>query len=71
MLKMTGARTIAQDERSSAVYGMPKAAKDANAATDVLPLEKIGPFLNELLRRADRISGQQSTIPPRSDGHVR
>lgn len=33
--------TIAQDRATSAVYGMPKAAADLGAATDVLPLEKI------------------------------
>ena len=66
-LKAAGARTVAQDERTSAVYGMPKAAKEANAATDVLALERIGPFLNELLRRAERTSGQQVTITPKSN----
>jgi chemotaxis response regulator CheB len=56
-LRAKGARTIAQDAATSAVYGMPRAAAEANAATDVLPLERIGPFLNELFQRADRVSG--------------
>ncbi|MFC5473766.1 chemotaxis-specific protein-glutamate methyltransferase CheB [Paraherbaspirillum soli] len=36
-----GYYTIAQDRRSSAVYGMPKAAAMLDAAVDVLPLECI------------------------------
>lgn len=36
-----GADTIAQDERSSVVYGMPKAAADIGAAQHILPLDKI------------------------------
>lgn len=40
-LRHKGACTIAQDEASSAVYGMPKAAKELNAALEILPLETI------------------------------
>ncbi len=40
--------TIAQDRESSAVYGMPKAAFELQAATEILPLEQIGPRLLEL-----------------------
>ncbi|WP_347558694.1 chemotaxis-specific protein-glutamate methyltransferase CheB [Robbsia sp. KACC 23696] len=36
-----GFYTVAQDKTSSAVYGMPKAAAEANAAVDVLPLGQI------------------------------
>jgi two-component system, chemotaxis family, protein-glutamate methylesterase/glutaminase len=36
-----GAGTIAQDEKTCVVYGMPKAAVDMGAAQHVLPLEKI------------------------------
>lgn len=41
-LKLAGWRTIAQDEASSAVYGMPKAAAKMGAATEILAIEKIG-----------------------------
>jgi two-component system response regulator WspF len=34
--------TIAQDQESSIVYGMPKAAAELKAATDILPGSKIG-----------------------------
>jgi two-component system response regulator WspF len=40
-LRNLGHHTIAQDRASSAVYGMPKAAVELNAAAEVLPLEQI------------------------------
>ena len=40
-LKENGALTIAQNEESCAVFGMPKAAIALNAADEVLPLETI------------------------------
>ena len=40
-LREHGARTIAQDEASCVVYGMPKAAADIKAAVDILPLDHI------------------------------
>lgn len=44
-LRAKGHYTIAQDEASSAVYGMPKAAAAVNAAVEVLPLKSIAPKL--------------------------
>jgi two-component system, chemotaxis family, response regulator WspF len=41
-LRGKGWHTIAQDEASSVVYGMPKAARDLGAAQVVLPLSQIG-----------------------------
>jgi two-component system response regulator WspF len=46
-LREMGAYTIAQDERTSAVYGMPKAAACMGAAVDILPIQKISDVLNE------------------------
>jgi chemotaxis response regulator CheB len=40
-LRDKGHHTIAQDESSSAVYGMPKAAAGLEAAVDILPLDQI------------------------------
>jgi len=40
-LKRVGWLTIAQDEATSAVYGMPKAAAGLDAASLILPLEAI------------------------------
>jgi len=42
-LRKSGALTIAQDELTSVVYGMPKAAADIGAAVEILPLPAIGP----------------------------
>jgi two-component system, chemotaxis family, response regulator WspF len=41
-LRTAGWHTIAQDEATSTVYGMPKAAAEKNAAVEVLPLQHIG-----------------------------
>jgi two-component system response regulator WspF len=54
LLRATGACTIAQDEQSSAVYGMPRAAAEADAATDVLPLGRIAGFITDRVRRHER-----------------
>lgn len=43
LLKQKGWYTIAQDEATSVVYGMPKAAKELEAATEILPIERIVP----------------------------
>ncbi|MBS9477605.1 chemotaxis response regulator protein-glutamate methylesterase [Ancylobacter radicis] len=40
-LRQAGHLTIAQDQKSSAVYGMPKAAAALSAAVDILPLDHI------------------------------
>lgn len=48
-LRDKGHHTIAQDEASSAVYGMPKAAVAMDAAVDVLPIEAIAAQLCNVL----------------------
>ncbi|HWG22284.1 MAG TPA: chemotaxis-specific protein-glutamate methyltransferase CheB [Terracidiphilus sp.] len=42
-LRNSGALTIAQDQATSVVYGMPKAAAELHAATEILPLGAIAP----------------------------
>lgn len=44
-LKEAGAGTIAQDQQSSVVFGMPKEAIKLGAADDVLGIDSIAPFL--------------------------
>jgi len=39
-LRRAGWHTIAQDEKSSVVYGMPAAAAELNAAVEILPLKR-------------------------------
>ena len=41
VLRRAGWHTIAQDESTSVVYGMPKAAKEIGAAVEILPTEQI------------------------------
>jgi len=47
-LRNRGHHTIAQDQATSAVYGMPKAAAALDAAIYILPLERIAPTLTGL-----------------------
>jgi two-component system chemotaxis response regulator CheB len=44
-MKDAGALTIAQDENSCVVFGMPKEAIKLDAVSKVLPLEQIAPFI--------------------------
>ncbi len=44
-LRRAGKFTIAQDQASSAVYGMPRAAADLNAAQQILPVDGIARLL--------------------------
>ena len=48
LIRDRGGVTIAQDEASSVVHGMPGAAIRLGAAAHVLPPESIGPFLRNL-----------------------
>lgn len=45
-----GGVTIAQDEATSVVYGMPKAAADLGACSYILPIHEIGPRLVSMLQ---------------------
>jgi len=47
-MRLKGHHTIAQDQASSTVYGMPKAAAELGAAIDILPLRHIAPRLQVL-----------------------
>jgi two-component system chemotaxis response regulator CheB len=50
-LKKMGAITIAQDESSCVVYGMPKAAIELGAADYIRPLSEIPSFWIELMSK--------------------
>ena len=45
-MRKSGSKTIVQDEESSVIFGMPKVAIEMGAAEEVLPIDKIGKFLN-------------------------
>jgi two-component system response regulator WspF len=53
MLKLRGLkwRTIAQNESSSVVWGMPKAAVEIGAAEEILPLSEIAEAIERLVAR--------------------
>lgn len=50
-MKQQGAYTIAQDEESCLMFGMPKEAIKLGAAREILPLNLIGPTLNSLVAK--------------------
>ncbi len=47
-IRQAGGVTIAQDEATSVIYGMPREAARLGAASLVLPLGEIGPRLGSL-----------------------
>jgi two-component system response regulator WspF len=57
-LRQRGWHTIAQDQASCVVYGMPKAAVEMNAACEILPVTAIGPAVRE------RLAGPTDSRPP-------
>ncbi|MDR3239257.1 MAG: chemotaxis protein CheB [Clostridiales bacterium] len=48
-MRQCGARTIAQDQATSVVYGMPKIASDMGAAEYILPLDMVAGKIMSLL----------------------
>jgi two-component system, chemotaxis family, response regulator WspF len=63
-LRKSGALTIAQDAATSVVYGMPKAAAELSAATEILPLSSIGPRICEAIpqRIHSQSTGRRSSL---------
>jgi two-component system response regulator WspF len=51
LMREQGFLTIAQDQHSSAVYGMPKAAAAIDAAVEIRSLDKIAPRLLEIFSK--------------------
>jgi two-component system response regulator WspF len=54
-LRSLGWHTIAQDQATSVVYGMPKAAKELDAAIEVLPIEEIAPAILKFVTQAKQM----------------
>jgi two-component system chemotaxis response regulator CheB len=54
-MRQAGAHTLAQDEASSVVFGMPKAAIDLGAAERVLPLSRLFEGVLAALRTPNRV----------------
>jgi two-component system response regulator WspF len=59
-LRAAGWHTIAQDERTSVVWGMPGAAHRAGAAVETLALESIGPAIVAATQRLARESAERT-----------
>ena len=57
VLQRSGHHTIVQDRVSSAVYGMPRAAVELRAATEILPLDKIGSRLRSIVVQEITVHG--------------
>jgi chemotaxis response regulator CheB len=58
-----GALTIAQDAATSVVYGMPKAAVELRAASEVLPISAIGPRIVEAVLASLRPANTSAARP--------
>ncbi|HEY3320106.1 MAG TPA: chemotaxis response regulator protein-glutamate methylesterase [Planctomycetota bacterium] len=54
-MRAAGARTLAQDEASSVVFGMPKVAWQIGAAEKLVPLEDLGPAILGLLAGIEEV----------------
>jgi two-component system chemotaxis response regulator CheB len=52
-IKRSNGYTIAQDEATSTIFGMPRAAIQLGAALEVLPATRIAPRLVELIKQRD------------------
>jgi two-component system chemotaxis response regulator CheB len=50
-IRRQGGITLAQDEASSAVFGMPKAAESLGAVTEMLPLDKLAAAIQRAVRQ--------------------
>jgi two-component system chemotaxis response regulator CheB len=53
-IQLSGGHTLAQDEASSAVFGMPKAAYKLGAVRELLPLEKLAPAVIRAARKVGK-----------------
>ena len=60
-IKAQGGTTIAQDEASCVVFGMPKAAIERDHITNIVPLEKLGGFVNRPFHGQGGSTWQQDT----------
>jgi two-component system response regulator WspF len=63
-LRKAGWYTLAQDEASCAVYGMPKAAAELGAAMEILPPEKIAEAITRFVEKSAKLATYGSNNTP-------
>jgi len=63
-MKEAGALTIAQDEKSCVVFGMPKEAIKRDAVDKILPLDQISDFVQKYDKNRDPDSARPLANPP-------
>ncbi|MFN4297588.1 MAG: chemotaxis response regulator protein-glutamate methylesterase [Brevundimonas sp.] len=61
-MRQAGARTLGQDEASSVVYGMPRAAQEIGAVERQLPLGRIGSVILDLVSAASPAASKPSEV---------
>ena len=61
-MRQAGARTLGQDEATSVVYGMPRAAHELGAVERQLPLGRIGSAILELVSAASPAASKPSEV---------
>ena len=71
VMQAAGALTIAQDEASSIVFGMPRAAIERGYANRVVGLGSFGQHSDRALRRRPRRAGQGTVTRPLNRTNVR
>jgi two-component system chemotaxis response regulator CheB len=62
-MRRSGARTIAQNEETSVIFGMPREAIRAGAAQHVLPLDGIANGILSALQAPSLPMGLSITVP--------
>lgn len=63
-LRNEGAATIAQNEETCVVFGMPREAIRQGAAQHVVPLERIGPLLDQLISSPSAMTRKGAAASP-------
>jgi len=61
-LRLCGGHTIAQDEQTSIIFGMPRAAIELDAVEIVLPLDEIGPQIMKWIAEQEN-KKSRATLP--------
>jgi two-component system chemotaxis response regulator CheB len=63
-MRDAGSWCIAQDENTAVVYGMPLAAVQSGAVSEILPLERIGGAMLAGLARCKRPTAYHQELAP-------